>query len=146
MPLMMLLVGQQDQLGNEGHKKKAFTLIKLLWMSSFFASQFSAIFGRTDLKNTIKFILNNVSIRHYIFYWWNDFTGNIFFSVLQRRQFFFQFLAKYQEEHLTEFQYHLTKPRLYQLLKFALVSYHVICLIMFPKFWSVIGMEGSGRT
>ena len=49
MPLMMLQFGQQDQLRNEDYEK-AFTLIKLLLMSSFAASQFSTIFSKTDVR------------------------------------------------------------------------------------------------
>ena len=50
MPLKMLQFGQQDQLENDGHKKKAFTLIKLLSISSFTASQFSTTFDKTDAR------------------------------------------------------------------------------------------------
>ena len=53
MPLIMSLFGQQDPLGNEGHKK-AFTLIKLLWMFSLIASQFPITFGRTDAQYSWK--------------------------------------------------------------------------------------------
>ena len=97
MPLMMLLFGQQDQLGSEDHKKvihfNKITLNVFIHCIPIFGNIWQ---NRCTiiLKNTINFFLNNVSIRHYIFYWWNDFIGNIFLSVLQRLFNFWQNISK----------------------------------------------------
>ena len=94
--LMILLFGQQDQLGDEGHKEaihfNKITLnvfIHCISILNIWQNRCTII-----LKNSIKFFFNNVSIRHYIFYWWNDMTWNIFLSVLQRLFNFWQNIKK----------------------------------------------------
>ena len=91
----MLQFGQLYQLGNEGHKKIIdFNKITLNVIIHFIRI-FNNIWQKRRtimLKNTIKLFLNNVSIRHYIFHWWNDFIRNIFLSVLK----ILHFLTKYQ--------------------------------------------------
>ena len=97
MSLMMLPFGQEDQLRNKGHKKiihfNKITLNVLIHCISIFNNIWQNR-CTTILKNTIKFFLDIVSIRHSIFYWWNYFIGNIFLSFLQRLFNFWQNIKK----------------------------------------------------
>ena len=119
MPLVMLQFGQQDQLGIGGHKKsihcEKITLNVFVYCIPIFNNIWQN--GCTIiLKNTINFFLNSVTLYFLLMKWfyWKHFS-QCFAKTSQ-------FLAKYQEEKLTEFQYHLTKPLLYQPLKFRLAQ------------------------